>query len=131
MRYNGWRDSKGPVVVTGKGASLKYRNVLCEADGIKFKSKLERQRYLDLRALEHAKLVSDLQVHPRFAINWPNGSAGRPVKICDVELDFAYYDNVRKKRIFEDTKGRDNPMSQLKRKLVQAAHAIEVELVRK
>ena len=82
MRYKGWRDSSAPVVATGKTAPLKYRNVLCEADGLKFKSKLERQRYLDLKALEHAKIISDLQVHPKFAINWPNGNAGRPVRFA-------------------------------------------------
>jgi len=54
------------AVKTGKG---RYGNVKkIEEDGIRFDSKREYLRYLDLRLLERAGEIRDLKVHPKYPI---------------------------------------------------------------
>lgn len=86
----------------------KYGNLKVEIDGYKFDSKAEARRYGELKLMG----VKDLVIHPRFPI-MINGK-----KVCDVVLDFHY--RVNGKYYFEDIKGKDNALSRLKRKLVEA-----------
>ena len=44
----------------------KYKNRKVEVDGIKFDSKKEAKRYGELKLLEKAGEISDLQCHPKF-----------------------------------------------------------------
>lgn len=92
-------------------------------DGYRFGSGAEAKRYGELRYLEMAKEIAHLKVHPTYSIDI-NGR-----HICTVELDFSYFD---KHTVFhvEDVKGVDTALSKLKRKLVEAAHNIAVEIVR-
>jgi hypothetical protein len=50
----------------------KYNAVICEADGIKFRSKKERQRYLELWALREAKEVR--YFHRQVAFDLPGNT---------------------------------------------------------
>ena len=94
------------------------------ADGIVFDSAGECVRYHELKLLQRAGEISDLEVHPAYPIVWP----GTDSRICVVELDFRYTANGVKR--VEDFKGASTALSNLKRKLVEAAHGIKVELVR-
>lgn len=94
-------------------------------DGIRFDSKMEAGRYAELAMLQKGGAIKELSVHPKFQILWP----GTDSKICTVELDFSYFDKSGKRHI-EDVKGFDTALSKLKRKLVCAAHGIEVELIK-
>lgn len=94
-------------------------------DNIRFDSEREAKRYGDLKILIKAKEIVDLIVHPRYPIVWP----GTENRICFVELDFAYVDK-RGVRHYEDVKGCMTALSNLKRKLVEAAHGIKVDIVR-
>jgi len=82
----------------------KYRNKKCEYDGFKFDSVKERDRYIELRFLEHAGKISGLEVHPRFELipKQPGEQAAY------YTADFAYWDNdfkaKTKTRIVEDVK---------------------------
>lgn len=100
----------------------KYHAIPTVIDGIRFLSKREASRYQELKLLERGRLITELQLQPAFPITI-NG-----MKVCTVKLDFVYIDKITGKRIFEDSKGMDNPMSRLKRKLVQAMYGIEVLL---
>ena len=99
----------------------KYRAKPTTVDNIRFSSKREANRYCSLKILQNAHKISELRLQPSYDITI-NGT-----HICKVKLDFEYMCDGNK--ITEDSKGYDNPLSQLKRKLVEAQHGIEVLLV--
>jgi hypothetical protein len=101
----------------------KFRAVRTEVDGIVFASKREAKRYHELKLLEHIGAISGLELQPAYDITV------NCQHICTVKLDFRYVDNSTFSRVIEDSKGVDNPLSRLKRKLVEAQHGIEVMLV--
>lgn len=91
-------------------------------DGITFASAIESRRYVFLKHLVDAGVITGLECHPSYPITH-NGT-----KICKVELDFLYWHNGE--RIVEDVKGMDNQLSKLKRKLVRAFHGVDVTIVK-
>jgi hypothetical protein len=103
----------------------KYGAKRVSVDGYGFDSKAEAKRYGILKLMLAAGLISDLQVHPRYGIKY-----GRH-EICVVELDFVYTKRDEDVPTYEDVKGMDNPLSKLKRKLVEAFYSIHVEVVKK
>ena len=102
-------------------------------DNIVFASKREAKRYSKLRLREKAGEIRDLELQPKYAIH----INGLPVKIKSdgypngrqvvCKLDFGYIENGEK--IIEDSKGMDNPLSRLKRALVEAIYGVTVRLV--
>ena len=73
--------------------------------------------------MQRAGEISQLEVHPPFKIEINN----RPV--CTVILDFAYVTKAGD-RVYEDVKGHMTALSALKRKMVEAAYMIDVEIVK-
>ena len=62
-------DISGFNVVNGQKAGGRYGNVRKPVhDGIRFDSKREFLRYMDLTILEKAGEISDLKVHPKYPI---------------------------------------------------------------
>lgn len=103
----------------------KYGAVKTVVDGITFDSKAEARRYQELKLLHKVGKITSLHIHPVFPI--PNGELeGVKGHICNVELDFQYF---RDDWVFEDVKGRDNALSRLKRKLVEAFYGIKVDVI--
>lgn len=95
----------------------KYRNVRVKVDGFAFDSKAEACHFQNLRILERAGRIASLRVHPIYPI-FISGT-----KVCDVEMDFAFVDHdAGGVETAVDVKGRDNPMSKLKRKMFHAAY---------
>jgi hypothetical protein len=117
-----WTAADLAAIKKRAGPGSKYNAKRVEIDGHLFDSIRESVRYTQLRAMAHAGLIHSLKIHPVFPIVY------NETRICDVELDFAYT-TKQGVRIYEDSKGRDLPMSRLKRKLVEAFHGIHVELV--
>lgn len=117
-------------------SSSKYRNRKVQYDGYKFDSLRECERYKELCLLQDAGDIIKLEVQPKF----PLRVAGKDVKIRSERYpngrkvsyfaDFAYYDEAAGKRIVEDVKGADTPMSRLKRALVEAQYGVPVIIVR-
>ena len=105
-------------------ARNKFNAKKVHIDGWCFDSQMEAKRYKQLILLLRAGEISQLRVHPK----WPIRIADTP--ICQVELDFEYRDRLGKLH-YEDVKGVMTALSSLKRKLVEATHGIEVELLRK
>lgn len=101
----------------------KYHAKKARVDGYSFDSQAEARRYGELRLMEKAGEISGLKVHPVFPIE----IQGRPV--CKVILDFSYKDK-NGDDVHEDVKGVDTALSKLKRKMVEAQYAIDVEVVR-
>lgn len=102
----------------------KYRAKATVVDGIRFDSMAESRRYVDLKLMERAGEIQELDVHPQYPIDI-NGH-----RICIVELDFRYYDTKRGGIVVEDVKGVDTVLSKLKRKMVAAQHDVKVEIVK-
>ena len=96
----------------------KYKNVRTEVDGITFDSKKEATRYVELKMLEKAGIITDLVLQPRY-----------PVRINDIKVfeyrgDFEYWEGGEKK--IEDCKGFRTQIYKLKKKCVEAYYGIEI-----
>ena len=86
----------------------KYNAVRCESNGIKFPSKLERNYYEHLLQKHKDKKILYFLRQTRFDL------PGNVAYLCDFtvfELDGSV--------TFVDTKGKDTPMSIMKRKTVE------------
>ena len=104
----------------------KYRAKRTEVDGIMFASKKEAARYQELKMLERAGKIERLELQPKFRIE----VCGQ--FICTYVADFKYYEPGGRtvfSMIVEDVKGFKTPVYRLKKKLVEALHAITIEEV--
>jgi hypothetical protein len=97
----------------------KYRNVRTEVDGISFASKREAKRFVELRLIQKAGVISDLKTQVRY----PLDVNGQPV--CHYIADFTYLE--KGELVVEDSKGYRTPEFILKSKLMRAVHGIEVQ----
>jgi hypothetical protein len=92
----------------------KFHAVMCEADGIKFRSKKERRRYIELSALQHAGECWFLRQVPFFL---PGNTK--------YVLDFlVFWKDGR--MTFEDSKGKKTPMYIMKKKQVEALFPVRI-----
>lgn len=104
----------------------KYMAKRIAIDGIKFDSLKEGRRYQDfLKPRLLSGEIEDIVFHPRFTIDI-NG-----IKVCDVLLDFQYFDIKRQQTIYEDVKSKATalPLSKLKKKMAEAYYGIEIDWV--
>ena len=111
-------------------STTKYRSKKVEVDGLRFDSKKEAARYGELKLLQTAGEIRDLQVHPRFDLI-VNGH-----KVCYYEADFAYFPKGAKgahQRVVEDVKGVRKGGAwekfRIKAKLFRALYGFEVTVV--
>jgi hypothetical protein len=96
----------------------KYHAKKTWVDNICFRSKLEADRYVQLKLQQAAGLISNLSLQPRFRIEI-NG-----IKICDYIADFMYQEgrNPKAPIIVEDAKGQILPVFRIKWKMVHAIY---------
>lgn len=92
----------------------KYSNQKTVIDGIEFMSKREAIYYSELKLLERGRVISGLELQPKFPIILSNQ------KICDVIADFSFHEG--EKHIVVDVKGFWTDVSRLKWKLAQALY---------
>lgn len=103
----------------------KYRNVKTEVDGLKFDSKKEAKRWVELKQLLDAGRISNLmrqvmfQLVPQVVLD---GRKQQPVKYV---ADFQY--QLGDQIIVEDVKGFKTPEYRMKRKMMKAFLGIEVQ----
>lgn len=105
--------------VGGKKQS-KYRAVRTTIDGVTFASKREAKRFCELKAMQQAGEISDLELQPVFPIK-VNG-----VLACKYVADFRYRKHAQTTIVVEDVKGMKTPVYRLKKKLVEAIYGIEI-----
>ncbi len=96
----------------------KYSAVKTTVDNIKFDSKKEASRYLELKLLQRCKQISGLKLQTRFDFII-NG-----MKVCFYKADFEYIENG--KRVIEDVKGARTAVYIIKKKLMKAVHGIDI-----
>ena len=97
-----------------------------EVDGIRFDSRREARRWVELRTLERAGHISDLQ---RQVVLYLHGKddvlrtrTGRPMRIT---VDFSYIDSPTGLRVYEDAKGKPTRDYEVRRS-VAAAQGVEI-----
>lgn len=104
----------------------KYRAQATEVDGIRFSSKAEAARFLELKLLEKAGEVRELELQPRFTLCAPVGHSRVPTRVCDYVADFRYREGPRGMLVIEDVKGMKTPVYRLKKKWFEAQYGIEI-----
>lgn len=117
----------------------KYGAVATEVDGIRFASKKEAARYVELKMLEKAGEIDGLQLQPRFHLAVPNDHGHYPTQDASDDVnkwcvghyvaDFAYNDKRSHKWVVEDVKGFKTPLYKWKKKHVEAQYGIEIREV--
>ena len=105
---------------TEKKKKSKYGNEKAETNGIKFDSKKEARRYMELRQLETMGKISDLKLQHTFtlqeAFTTENGDRIQAIKYI---ADFTYMEDG--KFVVEDVKSpatRCNPVYRMKNKMM-------------
>lgn len=118
----------------------KYHNKKVTVNGMTFDSQKEYQRWCELRLLERAGVITNLQRQVPFEVIPPYsetferyGKNGNRLKdgvrviekVCYYKADFTYYENG--KLVVEDTKGFKTEAYIMKRKLMLQRFGIRVK----
>lgn len=77
----------------------KYRNKPVAIDGIRFDSKREAARYMELQVMLKTGLIANLERQVRYPLHCVNGG-----KVGDYIADHVYYDYQRGCQVVEDVK---------------------------
>lgn len=83
----------------------KYHNTKTVADGIKFDSKLEAERYAQLKILERAGVIRALELQPSFELLPSFRKNGKTWRKTVYKADFRYILCDGDRIIIEDVKG--------------------------
>lgn len=106
----------------------KYNNRKVTIDGHEFPSALEANRYCQLKLLQRAGEISNLQLQVPFTLQESfkkNGKTYRPIIYI---ADFVYTE--KGKTIVEDTKGMKTETFKIKQKLFEKRYAdLELKII--
>jgi len=97
----------------------KYHNKIIEIDRIKFRSKKEGNRYLELKALQHTGEVIDFSMQVPFVLT----KGKKKIRyFCDFKV---VWKNLHIG--YEDVKGHRTELYKLKKELMKDQYMIEIE----
>lgn len=98
----------------------KYKNEITYYKDIRFSSKKEMQRYKELKLMESANLIKDLELQEKFLLQEGyTNKAGKKIRPIYYIADFSYYDIEKKEYIVEDVKGIRTDVYKLKKKIFE------------
>lgn len=107
----------------------KYNAQRTTLDGYTFASKAEAKRYAELKLLEKAGEISELELQPKFPL-FVRTPDMKFVKVCVYKADFRYRllsDGwPGNGRVTEDVKGVRTETYKLKKKMVEAQYGIQI-----
>ena len=83
----------------------KYRNTKTVIDGIKFDSKLEAERYAQLKIMERAGIIRNLELQPEYELIPSFRKNGKTWRKTAYKADFRYILVEGDITIIEDVKG--------------------------
>jgi hypothetical protein len=106
------------IVAHPKSKKNKFNAVKTEIDGITFHSKKEAARYRDLKLMQYAGEITDLQLQVPFVVEINSEN------IFTWYADFVYNDDGEP--VIEDCKGFKTDIYRLKKKAVEAYFDIEI-----
>lgn len=96
----------------------KYNNKKTIVDNIKFDSKAEANRYIELKMLEKARKISDLELQPKFELQEKYiNNKGEKIRAITYKADFCYLEG--NKIVVEDVKGIETKEFKIKKKLFE------------
>ena len=108
----------------------KYMNRKTTVDGITFDSAKEANRYSELKLLERAGKITELQRQPSYVLIPKQVRGGKLVERQLVyKADFAYHDEETGQDVVEDVKGLKTKEYIIKRKLMLWEYGIRVHEV--
>ncbi|RBO54780.1 hypothetical protein DSD19_04665 [Rhodovulum sp. BSW8] len=111
----------------GKGKA-KYRNRRTRRDGIEFDSKLEADRYSELRLMERAGEITDLELQPCIPLIGPSGEPvrGENGRALTYRGDFGYVASDGR-RVIEDVKSKPTKTAVYRlKKAILAAQGVTI-----
>ena len=103
----------------------KYNNKKTQIDMYVFDSAKEAKRYKELKLLERAGEISNLELQPRFILQDSFKKNGRTYRKIEYVADFKYIE--KGKIIVEDVKGIQTDVFKIKHKLFEKIYP-ELEL---
>lgn len=114
-----------------EGKRSKFGNKREQVDGIWFDSKGEAARYIEIKMMEKAGLITDLQLQVSFELAPKVKIAGKWKPPLRYVADFVYTDVQSGKRIVEDFKGVQTKVFRIKRHLMKFIHDIDITITKK
>lgn len=110
---------KGVIIVRGQNKSYnKYKNQKVVVDGHPFDSKREARRYKELKLLERAGKIKDLELQPKFELIPTIRTEHETLYKVSYYADFRYVECDSARVIVEDVKGFKTREYILKKKLL-------------
>lgn len=107
----------------------KYNAKKTVVDGIKFDSRKEAKRYVELKEMEKKGLIKGLQLQVPFELvpSFTTMIDGKQKKRRNIRYiaDFVYYEDGKK--VVEDVKGRKTDIYKLKKKLFEYKYKITIK----
>lgn len=109
----------------------KYGNRKVEIDGLKFDSKHEAYRWIELRYMERAGMIYELKRQVPFVLIPTQKDENGKVIEREVRYiaDFTYRDKKDHRLVVEDAKGMKTEVYKLKRKLMLYRNGIRIQEV--
>lgn len=106
----------------------KYHSKKVILDNIKFDSKKEKNRYEELKILEQAGLIKDIELQKVFELQPSFKKNGKTYRKITYKADFYYYDNHLNRYVVEDVKGFKTEVYKIKKKLFEYVYK-DMELI--
>ena len=107
----------------------KYGNKKVLIDGIKFDSMAEGRRYKELKLMQRAGIIKELELQPKFLLQESFKKNGKTYRKVEYIADFQYKENG--KVVIEDVKGKETDIFKLKHKLFEYKYRdLELKLVK-
>lgn len=107
----------------------KYKNTKVIIDNIQFDSKAEGNRYIELKLLQRAGIIQNLELQPKYILQESFKKNGKTYRKIEYRADFKYIENGQV--IVEDVKGMETKEFKLKRKLFEHKYPdLELKIVR-
>jgi hypothetical protein len=110
----------------------KYHAMPIHVDGVRFASKKEAARFLELQCWQKAGQIADLEVHPVYPLHimelWRSGAPIVVTTVGQFTADFQYMNVQTGEIVVEDVKSTATKTEayRLRKKLVEAIHGITV-----
>lgn len=107
----------------------KYRNKKVQVDMYVFDSIAESRRYKELKLLEKAEKIQNLELQPHFLLQESFKKNGRTFRKIEYIADFKYIENG--KTIVEDVKGIQTDVFKLKHKIFEKVYPdLELRIIK-
>lgn len=110
---------KGVKIVRGRNKGYnKYGNKKVVVDGYKFDSQKEARRYKELKLMERAGVIKNLELQPAFELIPTIRTEYETLRKTVYKADFKYFDVKADHEVVEDVKGFRTDVYKLKKKML-------------